>query len=349
MRTATPLSALGAIAIITVIPALGSALLAQDEVEEPQGEVEEPQDEVEESQDEVEEPSEEPSEQDDAEVLTQEQKEEAKHHFVAGGKRYKEGEYQAAIDHFEMAYDITHAPELLYNTGRCYEELGNKPRAISHYEMYLRLSPDVEDADQVRSRIDAMKSDDEPASKDDDEVAVESGDEDPVVQGVPPGLCLAGDVGFEAPLTGDWERKFIPLDVAMHFPLADWLYVIGGLGFGGFVGEEPRDPGYPTGLFSISVGLLGSWPMAERFSFMARIAAVPVFLFRERHETAIWLQGQAGIGLGIRIAGSWSISVRAVGGIGPVFVPKKRDVDPWDIPGLSATVGGRIGFIYVFK
>ena len=332
MRTATPLTALGAIVMVTAFPALGSALLVQDEIEESQDEVEEP------------------SVQDDAEKLTEEQKEEARHHFIAGGKRYKEGEYQAAIDHFEMAYDITHAPELLYNTGRCYEELGNKPRAASHYEMYLRLSPDVKDADQVRARIDSMKTDGEPATKDNDEVAVESGDEDPVVvRGVPPGLCLAGDVGFEAPLTGDWKRKFIPLDVAMHFPLVDWLYVIGGLGFGGFVGEEPRDPGYPTGLFSINVGLLGSWPMAERFSFMARISAVPVFLFRDRHETAIWLQLQAGVGLGIRIAGSWSISVRAVGGVGPVFVPKKRDIDPWDIPGLSATVGGRIGFIYVFQ
>ncbi len=310
--------------MVAVFPAPGSAFVAQEEAEEP-------------------------SVQDDTEELTQEQKEEARHHFIAGGKRYKEGEYQAAIDHFELAYDITHAPELLYNIGRCYEELGNKSRAASRYEMYLQLSPDVEDSDQVRARIDSMKADDEPAIKDDDEVAVESGDEDPVVRGVPPGLCLAGDVGFEAPLTGEWERKFIPLEVAMHFPLADWLYVIGGLGFGGFVGDEPRDSGYPTGLFSISVGLLGSWPMAERFSFMARIAAVPVFLFRDSHETAIWLQFQAGIGLGIHITGSWSISLRAVGGIGPLFVPKKRNFEVWDdIPGLSATVGGRVGFIYVF-
>ncbi len=323
MRTATPVTALGAIVMVAVFPAPGSALVAQDDVDEP-------------------------SVQNDAEELTAEQKEEARHHFISGGKRYQEGEYQAAIDHFELAYDITHAPELLYNIGRCYEELGNKPRAVSHYEMYLRLSPDIEDADLVRDRIDSMKADDEPALKDDDGADEEPEDEDPVVRGVPPGLCLAADVGFEAPLTGDWERKFIPLDVAMHFPLADWLYVIGGLGFGGFVGEEPSDQGYPTGLFSISVGLLGSWPMAERFSFLARIAAVPVFLFRDRHETAIWLQLQAGIGLGIHIAGSWSIAVRAVGGVGPVFVPKKKDVDPWDIPGLSATVGGRIGFIYVF-
>ncbi len=310
--------------MVTVLPALGSAFVAQDEVEEP-------------------------SVQDGARELTEGQKEEARHHFIAGGKRYKEGEYQAAIDHFELAYDITHAPELLYNIGRCYEELGNKQRAVSRYELYLQLSPDVEDADQVRVRIDSMKTDDEPVEKNDDVVAVESGDEDPVVRGVPPGLCLAGDVGFEAPLTGNWERKFIPLEVAMHFPLVNWLYVIGGLGFGGFIGEEPRDPGYPTGLFSISVGLLGSWPMAERFSFLARIAAVPVFLFRDRHETAVWLQAQAGVGLGIHIADSWSVAVRVVGGVGPVFVPKKRDVEAWDdIPGLSATVGGRIGFIYVF-
>ena len=94
MRTATPVATLGVIVMIAVFPAPGSAFVEQDDVEEP-------------------------SVQDDAEELTVEQKEEARHHFISGGKRYKEGEYQAAIDHFELAYDITHASELLYNIGRC--------------------------------------------------------------------------------------------------------------------------------------------------------------------------------------------------------------------------------------
>lgn len=89
----------------------------------------------------------------DGAQLTTSQKKEAKRHFLEGSRAFESKDFAAAIDSFRQAYDIVHLPEIIYNIGRCYEELGQIDDALYHYEMYLRFYPTAEDAEDTRHRI----------------------------------------------------------------------------------------------------------------------------------------------------------------------------------------------------
>lgn len=101
-----------------------------------------------------------------------------------GAELFGNEEYEAAIEKFEEAYALQPVPNLLYNIGRCYEQLEDWEEARHYFEQYTR-SPDV-DSDARRhamERIDNLRelqraeqeeSDDEP---DPDEVIAETPEE----------------------------------------------------------------------------------------------------------------------------------------------------------------------------
>ena len=71
--------------------------------------------------------------------------------------KYREGDFNAAIELFQKAYDIEPVPNLLFNIARCHEKLENWDKAIGFYQKFV-VEPDVEkDARQAAvDRIDAL-------------------------------------------------------------------------------------------------------------------------------------------------------------------------------------------------
>jgi tetratricopeptide (TPR) repeat protein len=275
-------------------------------------------------------------------VLTDAQKEEAKQHFVDGRKHYADGEFNEAADHFVKAYDLTHAPELLYNLARCYEHLGEKERAADQYEMYLRMSPDAEDRVEVEKKIAELKPA-EPAPKvvgEEDKPAEEEGGQD---------VRLGVESGIDIPITGEWSRKSVPVDVVLLFGINGWLHLGFGLAFVGFVGDAPvGEFGYPTGEFELHGDLAVLKTIKGRFAFSARLAVTPAWIFRSHTDTALWLLARVGVGLHIDIWKSFGVLVEAVGAVGPVFNRDPEGGDGWPAISLAVDAGGRLGITYVF-
>jgi tetratricopeptide (TPR) repeat protein len=267
-------------------------------------------------------------------------KAEARRHFEKGTLRFDEGRFREAISHFEAAYEVTGAPEILYNIGRCHEELGQTAAAVSHYERYLERQGDAADAAEVRERIDRLK----PA---DTAPAGEPGQRD--AKAAPGGVMLGVTLGAAFPIVGEWDRTMVPFSAVLHLPLVDWLYLTGSAGYAGFAGEEPKvETGYPTGAVDLTIGLTGFKSLNDLFSLFGGIGLGNVFLLRDRHSVAYWLDPRLAIGLAVRFFESWSATAEATGSYGPVFNASRTRFDPWDPPGPTADAGGRLGVFYSF-
>jgi len=79
--------------------------------------------------------------------------------FAAGQGSFNEADYPTAITYWRDAYrrDCS-AHALLLNLGRAYELKGDRYEAINALETYLQRKPDASDADQIRRRIENLKS-----------------------------------------------------------------------------------------------------------------------------------------------------------------------------------------------
>jgi len=79
--------------------------------------------------------------------------------FAAGQGSFNEADYPTAITYWRDAYrrDCS-AHALLLNLGRAYELKGDRYEAINALETYLQRKPDAADADQIRRRIENLKS-----------------------------------------------------------------------------------------------------------------------------------------------------------------------------------------------
>jgi tetratricopeptide (TPR) repeat protein len=88
---------------------------------------------------------------------TPEQFETSRKEYDEGARAYERGEYDAALEHFQAAYDAAPSPEFWFNIGRCHERLGRWAEAASAYERYLAGKPTVEDAVTIRERISDLK------------------------------------------------------------------------------------------------------------------------------------------------------------------------------------------------
>ena len=79
--------------------------------------------------------------------------------FAAGQGSFNEADYSTAITYWRDAYrrDCS-AHALLLNLGRAYELKGDRGDAVNALETYLQRKPDAADADQIRRRIENLKS-----------------------------------------------------------------------------------------------------------------------------------------------------------------------------------------------
>jgi tetratricopeptide (TPR) repeat protein len=277
-------------------------------------------------------------------ALTDAQKAEAKQHFVDGRTHYAAGEFADAADHFVRAYELTHAPELLYNLARCYERLGEKQRAAEQYQMYLRMSPDADDRAEVEQKIAALVEAPAPPAE------PGAGEDEPPAAGASASKIRLGIAsGFDIPITGEWSRKSVPIDAVLLFGLNEWLQLGFGLGFVGFVGDRPvGEIGYPTGEFALHGDLAGLWTIKGRWAFSARLSVAPSWIFRDHRDSVFWLAGRLGAGIHVAVWKSFGVLVEAVGAVGPVFNRQAERFDNWPKISLAADAGGRFGITYGF-
>src|SRR5262249_35998645 len=82
----------------------------------------------------------------------------AQSHFRVGATDYDAGRYESALHEFDEAYRLSQRPALLYNIGRCYEQLGRRAEAIEAYERYLVEAPDATERVEAKARIDRLRS-----------------------------------------------------------------------------------------------------------------------------------------------------------------------------------------------
>ena len=81
----------------------------------------------------------------------------ARAHLARGREYYGAGEYAKAAGEFEKAFGARPVPAFQFNAGVAHERDGNFPRAIAHFERYLRLAPNAKDAPAVRERLERLK------------------------------------------------------------------------------------------------------------------------------------------------------------------------------------------------
>jgi hypothetical protein len=280
---------------------------------------------------------------------------EAKRLFSEGSEAYSKGEFQVAAAEFATAYELTHAPELLYNLGRCYEHLGDAERAAAEYQMYLRMSPDAEDRVEIEAKIAALQETTraETAPSTDRKVdaaptlgAKDGGEKE---KGGSRAIRLAVESGVDVPLLAEWTRLSIPVDAMLLFALNGWLHAGFGLTIVGFIGDKPlTQSGYPTGEFALHGDLAMLKTIKGRFAFTARISVAPTWIFRSHHDNVFWLLARGGVGLHIDIWKSFGVIVEATGGVGPVFNRDRSAMDSWSKVSLAVDVGGRAGITYAF-
>jgi tetratricopeptide (TPR) repeat protein len=79
--------------------------------------------------------------------------------YEEGARHYASGEYDAAIRLFSEAYEVTHAPALLFNIAQSYR-LKKPPdcgRALRYYERAIADNPSTDNRAEIEERIDEMK------------------------------------------------------------------------------------------------------------------------------------------------------------------------------------------------
>ncbi|NVB40291.1 hypothetical protein G6O69_20785 [Pseudenhygromyxa sp. WMMC2535] len=78
-----------------------------------------------------------PADAQDPSLQDPEQSDEAGRYGDAALDAFQSGDYQAAIENFERAFELSNNPNNLFNIGRVYEEWGKLELAVEHYKKFL--------------------------------------------------------------------------------------------------------------------------------------------------------------------------------------------------------------------
>ena len=76
---------------------------------------------------------------------------------IQGAEHFSAGDFQRAADSFEQAYDLEPIPNLLFNIGRCYEQLEEWEKAKDNFQRFLG-APDIDDETRqyAENKVDKM-------------------------------------------------------------------------------------------------------------------------------------------------------------------------------------------------
>jgi tetratricopeptide (TPR) repeat protein len=78
---------------------------------------------------------------------------EARAHSDLGRVAFNRGDYRTALEEYRRAYEAAPVPALLFNIGRCQEQLGDRAAAVASYRKYLAAVPAAEDRAAVEASI----------------------------------------------------------------------------------------------------------------------------------------------------------------------------------------------------
>jgi tetratricopeptide (TPR) repeat protein len=84
---------------------------------------------------------------------------EAQRRFTVGREHLERGEFEAAAREFEIAYDLSGRPELLFNIALAYRDAGKLREAINALERYLASGAAEADRPRLEQRLRSMRAD----------------------------------------------------------------------------------------------------------------------------------------------------------------------------------------------
>lgn len=153
--------------------------------------------------------------------------EEARAIFQAGRIAYDQGRFQAALEHFERAYELSGRPELLYNIGTSADRLRMDERALEVFVAYLEALPNAPNAAVVRARIEVLQ-----AEVERDRVAAEA---EQANEGATSDESMVGETTVReaaaTPAAPSQEAEG-PRTLATSFIIAGSILAAGGIGSG---------------------------------------------------------------------------------------------------------------------
>ena len=82
---------------------------------------------------------------------------EARAYFDKATAAFALGKYPAAAENFEKAFELKPDPALLYNAAQAHRLAGNKERALTLYQNYLRLYAKAVRRTEVEARVEDLK------------------------------------------------------------------------------------------------------------------------------------------------------------------------------------------------
>jgi len=137
--------------------------------------------------------------------------EQARELYRKGARSYNLGQFEAALAAFEQAYALSGAKPLLFNIAQAHRLAGPEhcERALQAYTGYLREEPNTSNADEVRQRIDEMKSCAERERKDAE--TVEKEPTKPAAAKAGPTVTQQAQTPALAPLPPLHERSVAPV------------------------------------------------------------------------------------------------------------------------------------------
>lgn len=294
-----------------------------------------------------------------ADEITAEQKEEALSYFKEGSRAYERGDYEGAIDWFRKSFELVRSPELVYNIGRCYEELKKNEDAIYHYEMYVRFYPTSEESEEARHRINMLREVDERGgsgvsstppreapgddgdAEDEEGAGLDADREDAWYSDVNVISGLRFAVGLFEPT----DAPVMGLDIGADFPVFGWLTAWADLFFGGYLGEDESGlllKDAPKNQVALAAGLGTRWFLAEKFvwGLGAGFSIAGVAL---EHTRLTWPAGEV-LAYGIyRFSGGFGVTARLFGVFGPLYGRSAGDrgIEVGGLVGVSYTFGGK--------
>lgn len=81
----------------------------------------------------------------------------ARERYQAAVVAFDAGSYEAALDLFRGAYELSPRPQLLYNIGTTADRLRRNVEAVEAFEAYLAQAPTASNAESVRRRIEVLR------------------------------------------------------------------------------------------------------------------------------------------------------------------------------------------------
>jgi len=78
--------------------------------------------------------------------------------FNLGQAAFDQGRFQAAIDYFQQAYDLSHRPQLLFNIGQAADRLRDDRRALAAFEGFLAQVPESPMHSPTRARVEVLRA-----------------------------------------------------------------------------------------------------------------------------------------------------------------------------------------------